>query len=507
MPGIRPLVLVVLIVTVLLPTGVASASHVEASAITLSDTAVGSTSTYTVSYQIGGGNGSLAAGQPKLRLTFPATSDVAGATFDALASGICDCPGGSVAGTFTAFPAFAGGGSVVIDAANRTITIGPLDVATTDGRTAFRVVIDGVVNRTTSGSTSLGLQVLNAADGTNTNGSVSFTLTGASAVTGAASSVARTTATLAGTANAPGGLDITRRGIVVATTASPTVGGEGVTTIEASTAGTGAFSVSATGLTAETTYVYRAFAETVEGLVYGLDGTFTTTAVEPEVPTTPNTAPSAPTTRLTCAPEPVAPGGVLTCTMTGGVPGFDVLWRVTLGGQVIEGVVVAGDDGTAQFSLLVPRSSTDDGSLSVELVDWTRPVVVSVSDGAGASSLGDAGGTVSTVPSSIPTGGGPRPAAAVLLNAVLVAVLIAVMAFGSAGPVVETYRGAGLPALDLQALRRPAARVTMPAIDVAPALDMPAFDALEARLQQLRAAVHAVGHDTSGDMPRRGSAA
>lgn len=265
--------------------GIASAAHIEASSLMLSDTAVGATATYTLTYQVGSGNGNLAAGQPKLRVTFPDNTNISGVGFDVAASGICDCSPGSLAGTFTAFPNYAAGGGFAVDGSTRTVTIGPLDVATTAGRTAFRIVLTGVVNRTTEGSTSLTAQVTNTADNINTSGSVSFSLTGASAATGAADPVAATTATLAGNATAPAGVTVSRRGIVLApaSAAVPQVDTAGSVTIDAATAGTGAFQVVATGLDPEETYRFRAFIVTVGGTQYGLSATFTTTSAPPPV--------------------------------------------------------------------------------------------------------------------------------------------------------------------------------------------------------------------------------
>lgn len=273
------------ILAVVAAPGTAWASHIQASSLVLSDTAVGATATYTITYQVGAGNGNLAAGQPKLNIIFPDGTDLAGVGFDVTASGICACTVGTLDGTFAAFPAYATGGGFTVASSTRTVTIGPLDVATTNGQTAFRVVLTGVVNRTTEGSTALTAQVTNASDNINTAGAVSFTLTGASAATGAADPIGATTATLAGTATAPAGVTVSRRGIVLApaSEAVPQVDTAGSVTIDAAAAGTGAFQVLATGLEPEEEYRFRAFIVTVGGTQYGLSTTFATTAAPPPV--------------------------------------------------------------------------------------------------------------------------------------------------------------------------------------------------------------------------------
>lgn len=189
------------ILAVVAAPGTAWADHIETSTLVLSDTAAGATATYTLTYQIGFDNGHLAqADGPTLKVIFPADTDIRGVALVASSSGICDCDTRSLNGTFSAFPSFATGGGVTVDNSARSVTIGPLAVATTDGRTAFRVVLSGVVNRTTMGSMALTAQVT---DGNgvgskfgsfpNTNGPVLYTLSEASAPPSAPPVVSRTT--------------------------------------------------------------------------------------------------------------------------------------------------------------------------------------------------------------------------------------------------------------------------------------------------------------------------
>jgi len=130
---------------------------------------VGATSSYTFSGQVGGGNTNLPAGDATIRITYPAGFDVTGATFSAGASGVRE-------GTVAAYNAFPSYGSVTINAGARQIFLNNVNYATTQNSTMFRVVVDGVVNRTSSGAASIPFQILNPANGVNTNGNPSVTL-------------------------------------------------------------------------------------------------------------------------------------------------------------------------------------------------------------------------------------------------------------------------------------------------------------------------------------------
>jgi len=90
--------------------------------------------------------------------------------------------------------------------------------------------------------------------------------------TTAASSITASSATSGGNVTADGGASVTERGICYATTANPTTSNSKV----ASGTGTGSYTASMTGLTANTTYYVRAYAINSNGTAYGSQVSFTT---------------------------------------------------------------------------------------------------------------------------------------------------------------------------------------------------------------------------------------
>ncbi|MBS0631129.1 MAG: putative Ig domain-containing protein [Verrucomicrobia bacterium] len=98
----------------------------------------------------------------------------------------------------------------------------------------------------------------------------------------AATDVTGISVTLGGNVTFDGGGIISARGIVLsptATNANPTLDGQGVIVLPASTNGTGAYTVAATELTRGTDYSYAAYATNQGGTSYSPVATFTTVAV------------------------------------------------------------------------------------------------------------------------------------------------------------------------------------------------------------------------------------
>lgn len=126
--------------------------------------------------------------------------------------------------------------------------------------------------------------------GTAYGNEVSFTTTALAAptlTTVEASEISLTTAKSGGTISSDGGDPVTAKGVCWGTTANPTT--EGSKTSDGT--GSTAFVSNITGLTAGTTYYYRAYATNSVGTSYGNELTFTTTALS--VPTVTTTAASS----------------------------------------------------------------------------------------------------------------------------------------------------------------------------------------------------------------------
>jgi hypothetical protein len=97
---------------------------------------------------------------------------------------------------------------------------------------------------------------------------------------------------------------------------------------------------------------------------------------------------------VSCMPSPAVAGASMTCTVTGGNAGIDILWRAAYNPVFAEAGVTLDASGSGTFSFTVPAAALGE-ELTVELVEWTAPV-----------SLGTVGGPV---PSLVPSGGGPVP--------------------------------------------------------------------------------------------------
>lgn len=114
---------------------------------------------------------------------------------------------------------------------------------------------------------------------------------------------------------------------------------------------------------------------------------------------------------LACEPAVAAVGSLVTCSVTGGDPGIDILWRASAASDVAAGPVTLDAAGRGTFSFTVPASAGD-GPIVVDLVDWGRTATVVMSG--------------SLVPSQVPAGGGaPFGRAALTLLALLGAGLVA----------------------------------------------------------------------------------
>ncbi|MGA2823896.1 MAG: hypothetical protein ABSE72_10270, partial [Bacteroidales bacterium] len=124
----------------------------------------------------------------------------------------------------------------------------------------------------TAGTTYHFRIVAGNSDGTSYGNDLTFVPGAALVTTTAASAITTTTATAGGNVTADGGSSVTARGTCWSTTANPTISGSHTT----DGSGTGVFTSSLTGLTANTTYHNRAYATNGVGTFYGSDLSFTT---------------------------------------------------------------------------------------------------------------------------------------------------------------------------------------------------------------------------------------
>lgn len=145
----------------------------------------------------------------------------------------------------------------------------------------------------------------------------STTTTLATVTTTTATAITSTTATSGGNVTSDGGATVTARGVCWATTANPVATGTHTT----DGTGTGIFASSITGLTAGTTYHYRAYATNSVGTAYGSDLTFTTAAAG--VPTLTTTAASSITNTTAVS------GGNITSQGSAPVTARGVCWATT----------------------------------------------------------------------------------------------------------------------------------------------------------------------------------
>ncbi|MFK8061318.1 MAG: hypothetical protein AB8B78_14670, partial [Polaribacter sp.] len=164
--------------------------------------------------------------------------------------------------------------SIFTTLANSSVAISPevdnaiYNCSTASGNaTALRAAINNSSNWTTSSETPFDLPPICATP-----------TTVPTITTTVANSILANSVTLAGNVTADGGANVTERGIVFAVTSAnnnPEIGGTGVTK-NTNGNGTGLFSENISGLTANTSYSFKAYAINSEGTNYGNVLTFTT---------------------------------------------------------------------------------------------------------------------------------------------------------------------------------------------------------------------------------------
>jgi len=156
--------------------------------------------------------------------------------------------------------------------------------------------------------------------------------------TTAASNIAATTATAGGNVTADGDATVTTRGVCWSTSESPTVSN----TQAVSGTGTGSYSCSLTGLTANTTYYLRAFATNSVGTSYGEQVSFTTSS--PTAPVVTTTAASSISSSTATSGGNVTSDGGSTVTAKG------ICWSTSTSPTIDLTTKTTNGTGTGSFS-------------------------------------------------------------------------------------------------------------------------------------------------------------
>jgi autotransporter-associated beta strand protein/surface protein len=144
------------------------------------------------------------------------------------------------------------------------------------------------------------------------------------------------------------------------------------------------------------------WANTFSGALTILDGEVTTLAA-------PSTGASP---VLRCGPQPATVGSSVTCEVSSGDPGIDILWQasVSAGTFAVRGVTL-DDAANGTFAFQVPPTAVPDG-ITVELVGWGVSEPVAVLAGLRPTGI-NAGGGMSEVP--LARGRGPAVLAAIVI--------------------------------------------------------------------------------------------
>ena len=155
--------------------------------------------------------------------------------------------------------------------------------------------------------------------------------------TNSVSNITATTASCGGNVTSTGGTSVTARGVCWSTSQNPAVSGSHTT----DGSGSGSFTISITGLSANTTYYVRAYATNNVGTVYGEQKTFTTVAVTQPTVTTSSVSDIS-TTSVMC-------GGNVTSDGNATVTARGVCWS-TSQNPMVSGSHTTNGSGTGSFT-------------------------------------------------------------------------------------------------------------------------------------------------------------
>ncbi|MEI6061778.1 MAG: BACON domain-containing carbohydrate-binding protein [Bacteroidota bacterium] len=153
-----------------------------------------------------------------------------------------------------------------------SVSYGNTTTITAAGSGSANVAASANISGLTGGTTYHFRVVATNSDGTTNGADLTFTPGGAVVTTTAVTGITLTGAASGGNVTSDGGSSISVRGVCWATTANPVATGNHTT----DGAGTGVFTSTIPGLSANTTYHVRAYATNANGTFYGADIAFTT---------------------------------------------------------------------------------------------------------------------------------------------------------------------------------------------------------------------------------------
>ncbi len=165
-----------------------------------------------------------------------------------------------------------------------TTAYGNTTAVTSAGTGTSTVSVNAGITGLTGGVTYHYRLAATNSDGTSYGADMTFTYGAAVVTTAAALSITGTSAVSGGNVTSDGGYAVTARGVCWGTSANPTISGNHTT----DGSGTGTFSSTITGLSANTQYHVRSYATNSVGTFYGDDLTFTTLCGVSSIPLSEN---------------------------------------------------------------------------------------------------------------------------------------------------------------------------------------------------------------------------
>jgi hypothetical protein len=309
----------------------------------------------------GGGTGTLA---DAFTVTLPPVLQVSPPTANVAAAG----------GTVTLTITNTGGGILSWTASSEQAWV---TVAPTSGTGAGSTVVTLAANTTFDQRTAT--ITVTATGATGSPKTVTITQAGVvqlpTVTTTTASTVTSTTAVLGGNVTSQGSSAVTARGVCISTNESPTV--ENSDCLNASTAGTGSFTINATNLNPATIYFARAFATSTAGTSYGDNVSFTT-------------------------PYPVPT--ITSLSVTSGVQGELLTVPVTGTGFVLGGTTISfGQNILASLTVNSATSATAEVQIAPAAATGARNVTVTNPGPGGGTATLTNGFTVNVAPAPVLT--------------------------------------------------------------------------------------------------------